>query len=69
MAARRRYHVDRELTKIDEKWLLSDTSANACRGKAAARAPWTSSALAAAALRTAQEEEDRLLRERLAATG
>ena len=68
-AARRRRRLDGELAKIGEEWSLSDCSANAGHGKATARAPKATSAVAAAALRTAQQEAERLLREQQAASG
>jgi hypothetical protein len=66
--ARGRHRLDGELAKIDEEWSLSVSSTNPCRGKAAVRAPRASFALAAGALRTAQEEAEQLLRERQAST-
>ena len=68
-AARRRRCLDGEFAKIDEEWSLSDCSANAGRGKAAARAPKATSVVSAVALRTAQQEAERLLHERQAAAG
>ena len=68
-ADRRCRRLDGELAKIGEEWSLSDCSANAGRGKAAARAPKATSAVAAAALRTAQQEAERLLRECNVAVG
>ena len=53
-AARRRRRLDGELAKIGEEWSLSDYSANAGRGKTAARAPKATSAVVAAALRIVQ---------------
>ncbi|XBI14437.1 hypothetical protein VPH35_141016 [Triticum aestivum] len=61
---RRRHRLDSELTKISVEGSLSDCSANAGRGKATARASKAMSAVAAAALRTTQQEAERLLRER-----
>lgn len=49
MVARRRCHLDREVTKIDEEWSLSDTAVNANRP----RAPLPGSTFAAVALRMA----------------
>ena len=60
-AARRPYRLDDELSMICEKWSLSNFSANAGKGKAVVRAP---SAVVKPALRTAQQEAKRLLRER-----
>ena len=50
--AKRRCRLDGELPKIGEEWSLSNSSANAGRGKAAASALRASSALAATALCT-----------------
>ena len=62
-AARRRRLLYDELAKIGEEWSLSDCSTNAGRGKAAARAPQATSAVATTALRTVQQEAERLLHE------
>ena len=62
-AVRRRRRLNSELDKISEEWSLSDCSANAGRDKATARAPKASSAVAAAALHTMQQEAEWPLRE------
>ena len=67
--ARRRRCLDGELAKIGEEWSLSDCSANAGRGKVAARAPKAQSIVSMASLHTMQQEVERLLRERQAAIG
>lgn len=50
-ATRPRRRLDGEFAKIGKEWFLSESSVNAGKSKAAARAPQVLSALAAAALR------------------
>lgn len=66
---RRCDHLDGEFAKIDDEWLLSDSSANAARVKPVVRAPRAPSVLAATALRTTQQEAGRLLREQHTSVG
>ena len=62
MDARRRRRLDSELTKNGDEWSLSKCSTSTGCDKAVARASKATSAVAAAALRTAQQEAERLLR-------
>ena len=68
-ATRRCRRLDGELAKIGEEWSLSDCSANAGHGKAAARAPKATLAVAAVALCMVQQEAERLLHDQQVADG